>query len=253
MKSDKAPESGVIAIFVEGLENTPGWVTLSRKKQDALLEHTSHIQQNRQLQMLGEFGELMELYQVEQLLDGEEMKLSDYLAKLYPERHARTIFRKQANFAQLAATIPPGVMKKLASLGGDVLGKFDRIAKAAIGDIRNAASELPALPASTEKAAVEYLERLDSKLHEHRKARRKGITLERDEAAAAKFAANAVINYINSCGLQTSAQKRLWLTRMLGWVMEAQAVTGTVKSVRVSIPDGVIIRRGRPRKKKPTK
>ena len=53
---------GVIQVFVPGLPDTPGWVALSRKKQDQLLEHTSHIQQNRQLQVLGEFGELMELY-----------------------------------------------------------------------------------------------------------------------------------------------------------------------------------------------
>jgi len=58
---------GAVTLFVPKLQDTPGWLVLSRKKQDALLEHTSHIQQNRQLQMLGEFGELMELYQDEKL------------------------------------------------------------------------------------------------------------------------------------------------------------------------------------------
>lgn len=249
MKTEKNPESGVIAIFVEGMQDTPGWVALSRKKQDALLEHTSHIQQNRQLQMLGEFGELMELYQVQQLLEGEAMKMSDYLRRIYPDRHQRTIDRKREAFAQLAATIPAPVLKRLASLGEDVLSRFDRIANAALGDIRNAVKELPALAGSTDKATEKYLEDLDTKLLEHRKTRRKGKPLHQEEEFAAKMATNALINYMRSCGLKTSAEKRHFLTRVFGWTMEAQAVSGTIKVGRVSIPDGILIRRGRPRKR----
>lgn len=94
MKQEKYSGGGVIAVFVEGLESTPGWVALSRKKQDELLEHTSHIQQNRQLQKLGEFGELLELYRVQQLLEGEEMQMRDYVQRLYPEHTRRTVNRK---------------------------------------------------------------------------------------------------------------------------------------------------------------
>jgi hypothetical protein len=223
-------------------------MALSRKKQDALLEHTSHIQQNRQLQMLGEFGELMELYQVQQLLEGEEMKMSDYLRRIYPDRTQRTIDRKREAFSQLAANIPAPVMKRLASLGTDVLSRFDRIANAALGDIRNAVRELPQLPATTEKAAEKYLEDLDTKLLEHRQLKRKGKPLHQDEELAAKMATNAVLNYLRACGLKTSGQKRHWLTRIMGWVMEAQGVTGTLRCGRIAIPDGIIIRRGRPRK-----
>ena len=248
MKVEKSSETGVIAVFVEGLQDTPGWIALSRKKQDALLEHTSHIQQNRQLQMLGEFGELMELYQVQQLLEDEEMKMSDYLRRIYPDRHQRTIERKQAAFAQLASGIPAPVLKRLTSLGADVLSRFDRIANAALGDIRNAVKELPALTASTDKATEQYLEDLDSKLHEHRKNRRKRKPLHQEEQFAAKMATNALISYMRACGLKTSAEKRHWLIRTIGWVMEAQAVSGNIRVVRVTIPDGILIRRGRPRK-----
>jgi hypothetical protein len=248
MDETKTP-SGVIAIFVPGLEDTPGWLALSRKKQDALLEHTSHIQQNRQLQMLGEFGELMELYQVQELLDGEEMKMTDYLRRTYPDRTIRTIQRKQEVFAQLVETIPTSVMKRLTSIGAEALGRFDRIANAALGDIRNAVKELPALPATTDKAAEKYLEELDSKLLEHRKRKRDGKPLHQDESQAAKFAANALVSYIKSCGLATSAQKRSWLTKVVGWAMEAQAVAGHITATRLSIPGGVLVPLGRPRKK----
>jgi hypothetical protein len=245
---EEKPSSGVIAVFFDGLENTPGWVTLSRKKQDALLEHTSHIQQNRQMQMLGEFGELMELYQVQELLEGEDMKMHDYLRRIYPDRHQRTIDRKREVFSQLVQTIPTSVMKRLTSIGAETLSRFDRIANAALGDIRNAVKEMPALPASTDKAAEKYLEELDSKLLENRKKRGNRLAIHADEKMAAKMAANALVNYMRGCGLATSAQKRSWLTKVVGWAMEAQAVTGEISASRLSIPGGVLIPRGRPRK-----
>ena len=249
MKIESPPTTGVIAVFVPELPHTPGWLALSPKKRDALLLHTSNIQQNRQMQMLGEFGELMELYQVEQLLEGEEMKMGDYLRKLYPDRHARTIERKSKAFTQIVSNIPHSVLKRLTNLGADVLSRFDRIAKAALGDIRNAVKELPAMTANTEKDAEKYLETLDAKLVDQRKKKTKGgANKHKDDQLAAKMATNAVINYIRSCGLTTSAEKRHWLSRTLGWVMEAQAIGGTIHVSRVPIPDDILIRRGRPRK-----
>jgi hypothetical protein len=251
MKNEKVLQTEAIAIFVPELPHTPGWLALSQKKRDALLLHTSHIQQNRQMQMLGEFGELMELYQVQQLLEGEEMKMIDYLRKIYPDRHQRTIDRKREVFAQLVATIPASVLRRLTAIGSDVLNRFDRIANSALGDIRNAVKALPALTASSDVAAEKYLEQLDTKLLEHRKMKRKGKALNQDEQFAVKMATNAIISYMRACGLKSSAEKRKFLTRVMGWVMEAQAVSGTLRAGRIPIPDGIIIRRGRPRKHPP--
>lgn len=245
MEIEKTP-SGVIAVFVEGLENTPGWQSLSRKKQDELLQRTSNIQQNRQLRWLGEFGELMELHQIHELLEGEEMQMKDYLLRLYPGRHKRTIDRKRQIFEKLLAKIPTSVMKRLASRGAEAVSRFDRIASAALGDISNALSELPALTAGNDKAADQYLEQLDSKLLEHRQLKRKGKSLDRDEADAIKMAVNVVIGYIRSCGLRTSNQKAKFLSRVMGLVMEAEAVPGAIQAQRTPIPQGVIIKRGRP-------
>ena len=63
------------------------------------------------------------------------------------------------------------------------------------------------------------------------------------------MAANSASNYIRSCGLATSAQKRQWLTKVVGWAMEAQAVSGHISATRTSIPGGVLVPLGRPRKK----
>lgn len=250
MKSPKVEDSNVIQIFVPELPHTPGWIALSREKQDALLLHTSRIQQNRQLRMLGEFGELMELHQVEELLEGEEMKMSDYLRKLYPDTHIRTIYRKQRIFRELVVSIHPDVMKKMATLGAGLLGRFERIANAALGDIRNAIREMPAIPASTGQGAEKLLEALDSKLTEQRKMRGLGKRLPTDEKYAAKMATNAVLHYVRLTKLKTSAEKRQFLTRVMGWVMEAQAISGTLRAGRIPIPDGILIRRGRPPKQK---
>jgi hypothetical protein len=244
MEAERA--STAIAIFVPGLEDTPGWQALSRKKQDSLLEHASHIQQNRQLQMLGEFGELMEIHKIQELLEGEEMKMTDVLRRIYPDRSLRTIQRKHEVFAQIVHAIPPAVRKRLDTIDIDTLGRFDRIANAALGDIRNAARELPKLVARTDKAAQKYLQDLDSKLLEHRQQRR-AKPLHQNGEHAARMAANSLSNYIRSCGLVTSDDKRQWLVLVVGWVMEAQAVPGSISASRLSIPGGKLVPLGRPR------
>lgn len=246
MKIEKGSEPGVIAVFVEGLEDTPGWIALNRKKQDALLTITSDVQQFRGMKQLGEFGELMKLTEAQQLLEGEEMQMRDYLGKLYPLDHQRTIQRKQEAFAELAATIPNPILKQITAVGQDVIGQFHRIATAALGDIRNAVRAMPLLPVNTEKEAAKYLEELNGKLLEERKQRRKkGLT--KDLAMSEKMATNALIHFDREGGLKTSAERRQYLKRVIGWYMQTMAVGGSVTATRISIPDGIIIVRGRPK------
>jgi hypothetical protein len=247
MKTEKPIDSGVIAVYVEGLQDTPGWILLSRKKQDALLQITSDVQQFHGMKQLGEFGELLRLTEADQLLEGEEMKMGDYMRKLYPDKHKKTIERKLKVFGQIVANIPHSKLKSLSSLGAEVLGRFERIASAALGDIRNAVRELASLPAATENDPEKYLDALDTQLAKQRKKKSKALTRHRDADDSAKMATNALINYMRSCGIETSAEGRHFLLRVCGWTMEARAIGGTIKVARVPIPDGVLIRRGRPR------
>lgn len=249
MKIEKHTES--LAVYQPKLDSIPEWNALSSKDQGELYEITMRGHQYRQLKMLGEFGELLELYRVQQFLEGKPIKMIDYLSVIYPDAHRRTLDRKREVFNQIASTIPPSVLNRLAASGSETLNRFSRIAAATLGDIRNAVLEVPALPASTEKAAEKYLEQVETKLQEHRQNRRKGKPLQQNEEFAAKMATNSVLHYIRGCAtLKTSAQKRHWLTRVMGWVMEAQAVSGTLRAGRIAIPDGILIRRGRPRKKR---
>jgi hypothetical protein len=234
MKLDK-PEGYEIAVLIAALQHTHGWVNLSPKKQDELLEHTSYLQKYRLVRRLGEFGELLELTQVQQLLDGEEMEMSDYLRLIYPKHHQRTIFRKQAIFEDLAATIPNSILRRITAMGQDVIGKFDRIATAALGDIRNAIKEMPLLPVTTDKPAQKYLEEIEGKLAEERRNRRKiGHRPENDEILAAEKASQDVLKYLRSCGFERTAQKRQWLVRVVGWVMEDQEIKGTLHARKLT-------------------
>jgi hypothetical protein len=203
------------------------------------------------MQRLGEFGDFIELIQVNQLLEYEEMQLSDYLRIVYPAFSERTIARKQKSIQELSAHIPNSVLKRIAALGQDVLAKFDRISSAAVGDIRNAIIfEMPRLPLSTDKDAEKYLEELGTKLLEERKHRRAKGKVKEDDEQAAKKATNDVLRRLRATGLKESVDKRQWLGRVFGWVMEAEALQGTLRPRRIPVPDGIHARRGRPPKKR---
>lgn len=242
----KDGQSHEIAVFNPGLKDAPGWIALSTRKRDELWQIASENHQFRQMKGLGEFGELMTLYQASQILEGEELQLRDYIARIYPERHYRTVLRKEKNFEAFVQHIPSAVLKRLSSLGTEVLDRFDRIASAALGDIRNAVKELPVLSATTEQDAEKYLEELDGKLYDQQ--RRKGKPASKSEENATKEAANALISLGRSCRLKTSAQKRAFLQRAAGWYMEAEAVSGTPRIHRLPLPEGVPVKRGRPQK-----
>lgn len=237
----------VIQVFVPGLPDTPGWVALPYKKQQAIVEHTSRIQQNRKLQLYGEIGELMELHEVEQLLEGEQMKMRSYLTKLYPDKTYRTISRKQKWFKELQTIAPPGAIKRLGAVIANHHDSFERITTAALGDIRNAIKEVPRLPASTEKDAEVYWQQVDTKILENRKRKAKGKPLQKNEEEATKNLANAVIHFVNLTGLKTTAQRSKMLVRAIGWAMQNLGIGGTMRCHQLPIPDGVLVRRGRPR------
>lgn len=246
MKRPNAEKSQAIQIFIPELPDTPGWVALSYEKQQALVEHASRIQQNRQLKMLGEFGELMELRQVEELIEGEEIKMVDVLRKIYPDISIRTIFRRQEKFREFTKSIPPAVLRRMSSISAEAMSRFERIANAALGDIRNAIRALPALPAPSDKAAEQYLEKLDEKLSEHRQLRSRGRPVTQTEEITVKFIANAIIAYTRKTKLKTSAEKKRLFKLAFGYAMEAEGIPGKLTVERTPIPDGILIRRGRP-------
>lgn len=240
-------ESDAPLLFVEGLDSTPGWVVLPYDKQKQIVEHTSHVQRFRQMQRLGEFGELVELTQVHQILEGEDMEMKNFLRVVYPDHSERTIYRKLQVFQEVSTHIPNSVLKKIGGLNEEVLTNFENITTAPIGEIRRVLKQMPMLPLTTDKAAEQYLAEVNEKLSHDRRKRAKGKRV--DDDFAAKMATNGVLHYMKQTKLTTSAEKRQFLKRVFGWIMEAQAIPGTISTTRLAIPEGLLIRRGRPRSK----
>lgn len=245
MKIEKHTES--LAVYQPKLDSIPGWHSLDQKKQGELYEHTTHIHQYRQMQRMGAFGEMIELVGVNLLLDGEDMGMEPYVAHLYPNDHERTIKRKVQALGEIATRIPKPILKQISEVGQDVLSKYDHLLSAALGDIRNAVNEMPLLSVSTEKKAEEFLEELDSKVQEERRARPQKAKLRKSRSFAEQACANAIIHYMRMADLKTSAERRQFLQRAVGWAMEAMAVHGTLRAGRVSLPEGVGRPVGRPR------
>ena len=206
------------------------------------------------MQVLGHFGKVLELMQLCQSLD-DETRIDNHLRVLYPAYTQRTIARKRQVYQKLSARVPNSILQRITGLEQDVLAKFDHIPTAPLGDILNALHKMPLLDICTDKDPQKYLEELNSELLEERIKRRAKGQAHKEELVAAKKATSAVLNCLRSCNLTTRAQKRQWLMRVLGWVMESQAIPGTLCVSRISIPEGVLIRRGRPRgsKKRITK
>lgn len=245
MKKDASSETGLV--FVPELPNTPGWVALPYDKQQKLVEHTSHIVTARRTQRVCEFIELVELTQVQQLLEGEEMKMRTYLRLIYKGNNERFISRKLKSYREFSTTIPNSVLKRITAATDDLLAQYDRITHAPLGDILKVVREMPLLPSNTDKDAEKYLGELDDRLLRERKRRRaKGLKLHQDEDFSVKSAVNALLRCLRDTKLETSAEKRQWFKRVFGYAMEAQAVTGTINISRVPIPDGLIVKRGRP-------
>lgn len=247
MKIEKSSEARTMQVFQARLDELPGWNTLSAKKQGELYEHTTRIHSYDQMERMGKFGKLVELVNVHLLLEGEEMRMEPYVARIYPTDHERTIKRKVQALGEISARIPKPILEEISSVGQDVLSKYDHLLSAALGDIRNAVIEMPLLPVSTEMKAEVFLEKLDGKVSEERKNRPQIAKIKKSRSFAEQGAANALIHYMRLAELKTSAEKRQFLQRAVGWAMEAMAVHGTLRAGRVSLPDGVGRPVGRPR------
>lgn len=242
----KTGESNVVR-FQSKLDELPGWNTLDVKTQGLLYEVKQNIFQRQRLRILGEFGDLMDIHRAETALAGKEVNIRDFLRDIYPDIDDTSITRKLQVFRKLVSTIPTKALEATMTLDSETLSHFERIAKARLGDILAAANELPQLPIQSNKEAAQYLAELDEKIKEVRsKVSHKGKEI-MDKREAQKMVANAIIHYAHACAIKTSSQALGFIQTTVGWAMESLAVHGVIRIKRLPVPDGVIIRRGRPR------
>lgn len=234
-----------IEVYVPELTNTPGWVSLTQGQKEWLQQRTSNIQQYRKMEGMAAIAGCIELIDVEEGLKGTNMSMTNYIRTVFGHSE-RTAWRKLKDFKELRKYLPPQVIRTIAAQGNTLLKGASGVGPK---ELLAAAKQLPAPSTKDEKTIEGYIMNdLRTKLKEQRSDRRaapRQLTI--TEEHAAKMALHSLLRYMRMAKLKTSAEKRHWMQRVLGWAMEAEAVSGTMRAGRIAIPDGVIIRRGRPR------
>jgi hypothetical protein len=235
-----------LQVLLPGLPNTPGWTALSQQKQEWLQQRTSNLMQYRRMEAVAGIGECKELIEIERGLDGEKMSLTNYMRTVY-RRSERTAWRRLADFKELGKYWPAEVIEALAKDGANLLR-----GGAGIGakDLLSVAKALPAPKGKDEKTIEGFIEQeVRVRIRQDRQKRRKGRQkLDPDDAM--KIFVTTSMRLLREARLSDSASQRSWLKKAVGYLMEARAITGTVATERLSIPEGFMPRRGRPRKDK---
>lgn len=234
-----------LQVFAPGLPNTPGWAALTSQKQEWLQQRTSNILQYRRAEAVAGIGECQELLAVEEGLRDEKMTLTNYIRAVYRNAE-RTAYRRLADYKELTKVLPAEVLDALAKDGSNLLQ-----GSAGIGakEILRAAKALPA-PKSKEPKTIEgYITELRKTLREDRVQRRKG-PLKLDAEEAMKSWITITRRLLRDAQVNKSAEQRAWLKTALGYLMEVRAISGTISTERIPIPDGWLPKRGAPRGKR---
>ena len=235
-----------ITLYSPDLSETPGWVSLNRDQQDWLLERTSNIQQYRRMEGMAAVAGCLELMEVEVGLKDTQMSLTAYMRVVFGQSE-RTAWRKLKDFKELSKHLPPVAIRMIATQGNNLL---KGVSGSGMKELITAAKQLPPPKSNNEKVIEAFISNdLRTKLREQKQDRRPKGPIKLTDEMSAKMGLHALLRYLRSAKMKTSAEKRHWLTRVMGWAMEAEAIHGTLRAGRVPIPDDMIIRRGRPRKK----
>ena len=234
-----------IAVFSPELQNTPGWAALARDKQDWLLEHTSNILQYRRMEGLSAVAASKELAEIQIALEGGPIKMKHYIRSVFGASE-RTAWRRLADFKELRKYWSDNMIEMIASKGATLLKGASGIH---MGSLLKVARLAPTAPKSKDDKVIEaYITKdLRDAIKDTRSAARTGKVVKITGEDAAKMAFNSVVRVMRGVKLATSAEKRKWLTTVVGWVMEYNAISGTMRVGRIAIPDGTIAKVGRPR------
>lgn len=236
-----------LAVVNPDLEQSPGWQALNKEKHDWLAQKTFNILQYRRMEGLGAVGACIELAEVERGLEGEKLTMTDYIRTVFGQSE-RTARRRLKDYKELREHWPEKLIEAVATKGATLLRGASGIG---LRDLLNVARELPP-PKSNEAKVIEgyVMKDVREKIRSQRKGRNRVVRL--SEEGAAKVALNTLLRLMRGMALDGAPAKRKWLTRVVGWTMDAQALSGTLHITRLSVPGGLIIKRGRPRKRPQT-
>ena len=230
-----------IEIFVPGLPNTPGWVALNQAEKDWVQQATSEVNASFRSAGLSTLKGILGLMSMRSYLEGKPMTMTNWLRTSFPgsERAGR---RWLELGDKLADNAPQDALLMLAEKGVANLGNLQT------GHLLPAIKALP--PPKDKKKYPEWIEAVGEKVKETYRERRKGRHPKLSEDGALVAFVQTTVRLMKEAKLGTSADQRGFLKKGVGMVMEERAITGTISTERISIPEGFFPKRGRPRKTK---
>ena len=240
-----------IELYSPDLSAIPGWVSMNRGQQDWLLEQDSQAHQLQRLEGMSAISGALKLIEIEAGLQGTDMSFTSYLRGSFGQSE-RTAWRRVKDFKELAKHMSPAVIKAIAANGSNLLRG---VSGSGVKDLISAAKQLPPPKNANEKVIEGYISNdLREKLREIRQERRPKVAIKLTDEMSAKMALHALLRYMRKSKMKTSQEKKHFLLRVVGWAMMAEAVAGTLRVGKITIPEGTLIKRGypkgRPRQKK---
>lgn len=229
-----------IEVFVPGLPNTPGWVALNQAEKDWVQQATSDVNSNFRAAGIASLKGILSLMSIQAYLEGKPMTMTNWLRTSFPgsERAGRRWLQLGDELIKYA---PQEALLALAEKGVANLGNLQT------GHLLPAVKKLP--PPKDKKQYTAWAEKIGEEVKQTYRERRKGHHSKLSEDGALVAFVQTTVRLMKEAKLGTSAEQRGFLKRGVGIVMEERAITGTISTERISIPEGFFPKRGRPRKK----
>ena len=226
-------------MFIPGLPNTPGWVALNQAEKDWVQQATSDVNASFRSAGLSTLKGILGLMSLRSYLEGKPLTMTNWLRTSFPgsERGGRRWLELGDKLADYA---PQDALLMLAEKGVANLGNLQT------GHLLPVIKENP--PPKDKKKYSEWIDVVGEKVKETYRERRKGRHPKLTEDGALKNFVQTGVRLLKEAKLGTSAEQRGFLKRGVGMVMEKRAITGTVSTERVPIPEGFFPPRGRPKK-----
>lgn len=228
--------------LVPDLVNMPGFVALSEKEREWLRNETSAALTNYRKAAMHTLMWCIDIARVEDGLKGKPVSLNTWFNTVFPSAKT-TGKRALKTFRMLNANADEEALIDLAQHG--IPGMHNMQAGRIVGVLK----KLPPPKVNrNEKNMAEWRSKLAEKLRQNFREVRAGREEKIDREEAAKSIALSVRLYLNKAeGVETSKEKRDIIAEAVAYLMEREAISGTITITRKPAPDGWWPAVGRPR------
>lgn len=225
-------------IVIQGLPMTKGWDSLNQQDKEWMQEHTSIARGLGREAGIKAVELCLEVASIHAFLDDKPMPFTGWAENCFPGAFGvlklYNRMRQKASDNAIRYLAKEGIAGMANIHGGDIALAMERVG------------------AAPEKSSQFYAwgKQLEAEVRAERSNRRKGIKRKLDPDDATKMFVTFTARLLRETKITDSASQRSWLKKSVGYLMEKRAITGTVSTERIAIPDGYMPKVGYPRGKK---